>query len=422
MAPPTLARSTDTYRASVSFDSTTKPNDSAGTKSLVDFAFQTAQANERVVGAPRFRFKTNTIEDSSHLHYRVIWPEKAPKVEGKAGAACVPRIDDTEALLRHYLCLKVDLEALYTKWSLIDPNFRKHAPKFAGVRILSQDAWETLICFICSSNNNISRISQMVHKLCFTYGPLIGHIGDEAFHDFPGPEALIGDDVEAELRRLGFGYRAKYIAATAKIIAGKPKDWLDSLRNPEEPRFPPLSTPASTDTPITYKQAHKELLQLSGVGPKVADCVCLMGLAWAEAVPVDTHVWQIAQRDYKFGKAKGKTFTMSMYDPVGDFFRDLWGKEAGWAHSVLFTADLKAFSDRVAKKEATTEVKEEEGAATTAKNGGSGQGTGAPRKRQRAPSVKVEEPEPGLELPAVKLLRGTSDEIRRRSPRIRTKG
>lgn len=43
-----------------------------------------------------------------------------------------------------------------------DPNFRKKAPKFTGIRIMSQDAWEALIGFICSSNNNISRISQMV--------------------------------------------------------------------------------------------------------------------------------------------------------------------------------------------------------------------------------------------------------------------
>ena len=58
--------------------------------------------------------------------------------------------------------MRVDLEALYTKWSRLDPNFRKHAPRFTGIRILNQDAWETLISFICSSNNNISRISQMV--------------------------------------------------------------------------------------------------------------------------------------------------------------------------------------------------------------------------------------------------------------------
>lgn len=51
---------------------------------------------------------------------------------------------------------------LYEQWSLADSNFKKRAPKFTGVRILKQDAWEALLGFICSSNNNIIRISQMV--------------------------------------------------------------------------------------------------------------------------------------------------------------------------------------------------------------------------------------------------------------------
>lgn len=188
-----------------------------------------------------------------------------------------------------------------------------------------------------------------MHKLCLHYGPLIGHIGGEAFHDFPPPQALTGPQVESHLRELGFGYRAKYIAQTARIVANdKPKGWLDSLTNPANPSFRPAAEFASLP-PADYKEAHEQLLQLTGVGPKVADCVCLMGLGWGEAVPVDTHVWQIAQRDYKFGKGKaGKTATLSkaLYDAVGDHFRGLWGEYAGWAHSVLFTADLKAFADK----------------------------------------------------------------------------
>lgn len=258
--------------------------------------------------------------------------------------------------MRHYFSLNLDLGNLYDQWSQADPNFRKRAPKFMGVRILNQDAWEALIGFICSSNNNIPRISQMVHKLCKHYGPLIGHIGDEAFHDFPTPDALTGKQVESHLRELGFGYRAKYIAETARIVSEeKPADWLDTLRNPETPGFNTLLVPE--DQHVTYKEAHEQLLTLKGVGPKVADCVSLMGLGWGESVPVDTHVWQIAQRDYKFGKTKTKTFNKAMYDAVGDHFRALWGKYAGWAHSVLFTADLREFSDRVAKKEEASEVK-----------------------------------------------------------------
>jgi N-glycosylase/DNA lyase len=91
-------------------------------------------------------------QDSSHLHYRVTWPEKPLSPSG----------DDTEALLRNYFNLGVNLENLYRQWSKADTNFRKKAPEFTGVRILNQDGWEALIAFICSSNNNISRISQMV--------------------------------------------------------------------------------------------------------------------------------------------------------------------------------------------------------------------------------------------------------------------
>jgi N-glycosylase/DNA lyase len=158
---------------------------------------------------------------------------------------------------------------------------------------------------------------------------------------------LVGPSVESHLRELGFGYRARYIAKTALIVAkDKPEGWLQSLCNPES-HDDSLEIKMPEGGRDGYRQAHEELLQLQGVGPKVADCVCLMGLGWGEAVPVDTHVWQIAQRDYKFGKGKHKSLTKATYDAVGDHFRQLWGKEAGWAHSVLFAADLKTFSERL---------------------------------------------------------------------------
>ncbi|KAI1844402.1 hypothetical protein JX266_009496 [Neoarthrinium moseri] len=301
-------------------------------------------------------------QDSDHLHYKATWP--APISTGNNKRLSTKDLpiqdlpDDTEDLLRHYFSLRHNAATLYEQWSQNDPNFRKKAPKFTGIRILSQDAWEALIGFICSSNNNISRISQMVHKLCDHYGPLIGHIGDQPFHDFPTPEALTGKKVESHLRELGFGYRAKYIAETARMVSqDTPKDWLESLTNPENPGWG--SEQYGKIERSTYKEAHEKLLSLSGVGPKVADCVCLMGLGWGEAVPVDTHVWQIAQRDYKFGKTKTKTFSKVMYDSVGDHFRKIWGSQAGWAQSVLFTANLKSFSDRAAAKPEVQDVKVE---------------------------------------------------------------
>lgn len=197
-----------------------------------------------------------------------------------------------------------------------------------------------------------------VLKLCKFYGQFTGQIGDEAFHDFPGPQALVGAKVETHLRELGFGYRAKYIAETARIVSEENSEgWLESLANPENPGWLEARPSLEDGQVPTYKHAHEQLLLLSGVGPKVADCVCLMGLGWGEAVPVDTHMWQIAQRDYNFGKAKTKTFSKVMYDSVGDHFRNIWGPQAGWAHSVLFTANLKSFSEQAAAKIEDTNVK-----------------------------------------------------------------
>ncbi|KUJ24062.1 N-glycosylase/DNA lyase [Mollisia scopiformis] len=295
-------------------------------------------------------------QDSTHVHYRttrsnILYPPSPPS--SARSSAVTPNAEDeeTEALLKHYFNLTPNLTAMYEQWSSVDSNFKKRAPKFTGIRILKQDAWEALVGFICSSNNNIIRISQMVNNLCLHYGPLVGHIDDQAFHDFPPPEALTGPGVESHLRELGFGYRAAYIAKTAKIVANeKPDGWLQNLCNPEPYDPNPDQKPLPEGGREGYREAHEELLQLQGVGPKVADCVCLMGLGWGEAVPVDTHVWQIAQRDYGFGKGKHKSLTKATYDAIGDRFRQLWGKEAGWSQSILFAANLRTFSERVATK------------------------------------------------------------------------
>ena len=269
-------------------------------------------------------------QDATHLHYRAAFPacsasptaspashlptpppstisppsassrSTAAKCPAGAGvAATVSTVhddDDTPALLSRYLNLSADLTALYASWSAADANFRAKAPRFAGVRVLRQDAWEALVGFVCSSNNNIARIEQMVRRLCARYGRPLGAHAGETYHDFPAPRALAADGVEAELRALGFGYRARYIGETARMVVARERErpgWLEGLRNPEAPALA-AARPRSAGEMAQggregYRRAHAQLLALPGVGPKVADCVCLMGLGWGEAVPVDTH-------------------------------------------------------------------------------------------------------------------------------------
>ncbi|XP_051964497.1 N-glycosylase/DNA lyase [Xyrauchen texanus] len=250
------------------------------------------------------------------------------KQEEARSCTVMPELDNKdEELLKDFFQLGVNLGDLYRDWSAEDPHFKHTANIFRGVRMLRQDPVECLFSFICSSNNHISRIQGMIDRLCQTLGNPLCKLDDVAYHDFPPLPVLSETTVEMRLRDLGFGYRARFLQQSAQIIVNSHgPDWFQSLRC------------------APYLLARNTLRALPGVGLKVADCVCLMSLDKSEAVPVDTHVWQIAKRDYSCAAGSSqKTLTDKVYKDIGDFFRKLWGPYAGWAHSVLFCADLKRF-------------------------------------------------------------------------------
>lgn len=241
--------------------------------------------------------------------------------------ASIPHSKDTEQVVHDYFNLDVSVKDLYKEWCKRDPRFQTNSSKFQGIRILRQDPWENLISFICSSNNNVKRISKMCESLCVNYGKCLGEFQDTPHYCFPDPASLAGPNIEQELRDLGFGYRAKFINRTARLLTEDPQMKAE-LENELRSK--------------SHSECQEFLLGLSGVGPKVADCVALMSLDKHEVVPIDTHVYQIATRDYRFHtKSKNKTMTKAVYDEIQQFFVKQWGDYAGWAHSLLFAADLR---------------------------------------------------------------------------------
>lgn len=137
----------------------------------------------------------------------------------------------------------------------------------AASAFCGQEPWEALCTFILSQCNNIPRITGIVDRLCTLLGEPIS-FEQQTLYAFPSPEQL------AAVHRRIWHLCAQ---ATARRISSPP-------HRPSAPAqliFP--SCPAWTRTP-----ARREIMQLRGVGRKVADCFLLFGLHKLDAFPVDT--------------------------------------------------------------------------------------------------------------------------------------
>ncbi len=185
---------------------------------------------------------------------------------------------DFKKLIRDYFDLDTNYDELKEKLSKIDENL-KIATKFgSGIRILRQDLWETIISFIISANNNIPRIKKIIERLSFNYGEKIEWNGKD-YYTFPTPESLSKASVE-DLRNCGLGFRNVRIYNTTRKILTKEFD-LTKFQNLE-----------------TTEEMREKLLELDGVGPKVADCILLFSLKRLDVFPIDVWVRRVMNELY----------------------------------------------------------------------------------------------------------------------------
>ncbi|WJX33876.1 8-oxoguanine glycosylase ogg1 [Trifolium repens] len=229
---------------------------------------------------------------------------------------------DAKSALLDFLNADVSLADTWKIFSASDERFAELAQHLSGARVLRQDPFECLIQFMCSSNNHISRITKMVEYVS-SLGTYLGHVEGFDFHAFPTLHQLSLVS-EQQLRNAGFGYRAKYIVGTVNALQLKPgggEEWLRSLRK------------------LELQEVISELSKLPGVGPKVAACIALYSLDQHHAIPVDVHVWRIAQK-YLLPELAGSKLTLKLYNRVAEAFVTKYGKYAGWAQAVLFIAEL----------------------------------------------------------------------------------
>ncbi len=211
--------------------------------------------------------------------------------------------------LRRYLQLDVQLEEILATFPKDEP-MRAAIAHCHGLRLLRQDPWESLASFICSSTKRITQIQEIVALLSHRFGqPVPVPEGVAPVFSFP-TAARLAEATEAELRACKLGFRAPYLAATARALASGKID-LSRL----------------SDLPMD--EARAVLLDLHGVGVKIADCVLLSAYGFPQAFPVD--VWiDRALRQLYFPKRRPKP------PRLRHFSQTYFGPHSGYAQQYLF--------------------------------------------------------------------------------------
>ena len=173
-------------------------------------------------------------------------------------------------------------------------------PYGSGIRILNGDAHEMIFSYIISQNNNIKRIQKIIEKLCE-----IGKQVDD-YHAFPTIEELSSKPLEF-YQSLGAGYRDKFLKQTA-----------DDLLNIDLEKIKTLST----------NEIYKFLINLQGIGPKVASCILLFGFHKKDKFPVDTWIEQVY---YRYFSSEKKT-----RPAIQEYFENEFKEYSGIAQQYLF--------------------------------------------------------------------------------------
>jgi N-glycosylase/DNA lyase len=250
--------------------------------------------------AARYRVRQTGTREEPHLKITITSEDGSTSL-----------VEDVRKHITSVLRLDDDLEAFYRAFdpSKEDIITRTFAP-LKGLRLMrGNNLFETLISSISTQHNSIVLWTKSMKLVRDIYGRAVRLSDGSTVHLFPKPEALASTS-EHDLERTGLAYRGKYIIEAARRVRDGSLN-LEELRNED------------------YETAKRKLVELPGVGPKVADCILLYGLGKTEAAPVDIWIHRIVRRLYFHG-ANVST------EKVGRFLRERYGNWAGYVQLYLY--------------------------------------------------------------------------------------
>jgi len=242
-------------------------------------------------------FRFTKINDK----YIVQTSQKIFSVEQKGNILIYEGVD--ESFLNHFFRLNDDLESILKEIDK-DPIIHNAILEYKGLRLIRQDPWECLFSFLCSSAKRISHIRSIIELICKAYGEKIifkNFIG----YGFPEPCHIKNF---SRLESIGVGFRKDFLIKACNNLN---RERLIYLKN------------------LSYKDARKELIRISGVGKKIADCVLLYSLDFNEAFPIDTWIKKGIQKTYFNGQKLSEK-------EVESFVSNHFGSYAGYAQLYLY--------------------------------------------------------------------------------------
>lgn len=221
--------------------------------------------------------------------------------------------DDIINVVVNYFDLNRDYEEIKRKLAKVDRNLSTSIKYGQGIRILNQDLWETIVSFIISANNNIPRIKGIIERICAKYGDEIIW-NNEKYYLFPTPERLKDVSIE-DFRNLGLGFRDVRLYETTHMILDGKLDFYELHKEKDTAKI------------------KEKLLSLSGVGPKVADCILLFStLKRFEVFPIDVWVRRVMNELY----IKNDDETKVNKNTIEKIAKEKFGDLAGLAQQYLF--------------------------------------------------------------------------------------
>lgn len=232
-------------------------------------------------------------------------------------------VQESEAIskLNYIFDLNFDLNRFYKY--LNDHEELKDMSKFCnGLRLfLAPDPFECIISSICSANNSIKRWTKSISQIKQNWGNQYGN-----YYSFPQSSDLLNVYLDEEeesnslniqdismctsnLKNCGVGYRAPYMRKASELFT--------------------LEIDLSEIPKMSYDEAFETILEVPGVGPKVADCILLYGFNFREAFPSDVWIKRIISYLY----FDGKDISVSK---VRDFGMEEFGDNAGYVQLYMF--------------------------------------------------------------------------------------